>query len=105
MAYNQGDSKLRDGLGLGQKRGEIRPVELEEHLLKLKEGEIGPVIAFATGVHLVCVTKREHEGQMPLNDEVQKIIRKRLEGQLMEREFRHIVRELRQRSIVRVERN
>ena len=104
MAHNQGDSKLRGGMGLGQKRGEIRPIELEEALFKLKEGEIGPVIPFTTGVHLIRATKREYDGQLPLNDEVQKIIRKKLEGQLMEREYRRIVRELRQRAIVHVER-
>ena len=104
MAYNQGDSKFRGGMGLGQKRGEIRPIELEGPLFQLKEAQIGPVIAFSTGVHLIRVTKREYEGQMPLSDEVQKIIRKKLEGQLMDREYRRIVRELRQRSVVRVER-
>lgn len=105
MVYNEGDSKLRGGEGLGQKRGEIRPVELEDVLFQLREGEIGPVIAFSTGVHLVRVTKREYAGQLPLNDETQKIIRKTLEGQLFEREYRRLVRELRQRAVVRLERD
>ncbi|MBI2806413.1 MAG: peptidyl-prolyl cis-trans isomerase [Planctomycetes bacterium] len=104
MVYNEGDSKLRRGSGLGQKRGEIRPAELEEYLFKLKEGEIGPVVAFPTGVHLFRVTKREYEGQLPLNVEIQKRIRKELEFKLYQREYRRIARELRQRAVWRIER-
>jgi parvulin-like peptidyl-prolyl isomerase len=104
MVYNEGDSKLRGGTGLGQRRGEIRPPELEDALFKLREGEIGPVVPFSTGVHLIRVTKREYAGQMPLDDHVQKSVRKILEGQLADREYRRIVRELRTRAVVRMER-
>jgi parvulin-like peptidyl-prolyl isomerase len=103
MVYNEGDSKLRGGEGIGQRRGEIRPVELEEHLFKLREGQIGPVVPFTTGVHLIRVSKREDAGQLPLDETVQKAIRKKLESQLADREYRRIVRELRGRSVVRIE--
>jgi parvulin-like peptidyl-prolyl isomerase len=105
MVYNEGDSKLRNGAGLGQRRGEVRPAELEEHLFALRQGDIGPVIPFTTGVHLLRVTKREYAGQLPLNDETQKQIRKKLENQLFEREYRRIVRELKTRAVVRLERD
>jgi hypothetical protein len=104
MVYNKGDSELRGGEGIGQRRGEIRPVELEEPLFKLAPGQIGPVIPFATGVHLIRVTQRDNAGQLPLDETVQKAIRKKLEGQLFEREYRRIVRELRSRAVVRLER-
>ena len=115
MVYNEGDSKLRGGEGLGQRlghkresgeweHGDIRPLELDEPLSKLSEGQIGPVVPFSTGVHLIRVTKREYKGQLPLNDQVQKQIRKKLESQLADREYRRIVRELRTRAVVRVER-
>lgn len=105
MVYNEGDSKLRNGEGLGQRRGEIRPAELEAPLFALRQGEIGPVIPFTTGVHLIRVTKRENAGQLPLNDETQKVIRKKLEAQLFDREYRRIVRELKTRAVVRLERD
>jgi len=116
MVYNEGDSKLRGGEGLGQRlghrrengeweSGDIRPLELDEPLSKLGEGQIGPVIPFSTGVHLIRVTKREYKGQLPLNDQVQKQIRKKLESQLADREYRRIVRELRTRAVWRVERD
>ena len=115
MVYNDGDSKLRGGEGLGQRLsskdendkwvgGDIRPIELEPHLAKLREGEIGPVVPFPLGVHLIRVTKREYAGQMPLDDLVQKTITKKLEGQLADREYRRIVRELRLRAMIEVER-
>lgn len=100
MVYNEGDSKLRGGEGIGQRRGEIRPAELEETLFKLREGEIGPVVPFSTGVHLVRVTKREFAGQLPLDDAVQKTIRRTLESQLADREYRRIVRELKTRAVI-----
>jgi parvulin-like peptidyl-prolyl isomerase len=116
MAYNEGDSKLRNGAGLGSRlsyrdaagkliEGDIRPAELDEPLSRLREGEIGPVIPFSTGVHLIRVTKREYAGQLPLNDETQKTIRKKMEGQLFEREYRRIVRELKTRAVIRMERD
>jgi PPIC-type PPIASE domain len=128
MVYNQGDSKLRGGEGLGTRlsakvvpadgksdfrtvakgeetvAGDIRPAELEPYLAKLREGEIGPVVAFPMGVHLIRVTKREYAGQMPLDENVQKAISKKLEGQIADREYRRIVRELRLRSVIQVER-
>lgn len=103
MIFNEGDSKLRNGDGLGNKRGEIRPPELEEHLFTLGEGIPGPVVAFSTGVHVFWVTKREVARQLPLTDDVQKVIRKKLENQLADREYRRLVRELRQRAVVRIE--
>ena len=114
MMYNQGDSVLRNGEGLGTRlgyigekgervAGDIRPAELEEHLAKLREGEIGPVIPFATGVHLIRVTKREYAGQLPLNDQVQKIVKKKLENEIADREYKSLTRELRVRAVVRIE--
>jgi peptidyl-prolyl cis-trans isomerase SurA len=100
MVYNDGDSKLRNGEGLGQRRGEIRPPEMEATLFQLREGEIGPIIPFPTGVHLIRVQKREYAGQMPLDDAVHKVIRKKLENLLADREYRRIVRELRSRAVI-----
>ena len=67
--------------------------------------QIGPVIPFSTGVHLIRVTKREYAGQMPLDHKVQTTIRKKLEGELAEREYKRIVRELRARAVIQYVRN
>lgn len=100
LQYDDGDSKLRGGAGHGERRGEIRPTELEPMLLQLKEGQIGPVFELPTGVHIFRVVKREYAGQVPLNAQAQKAIRRKLEYQLMEREIRQLTRELRERSVI-----
>ncbi|HZZ78196.1 MAG TPA: peptidylprolyl isomerase, partial [Gemmataceae bacterium] len=93
----------KTGDGLGNLRGQIQPREVEEALFKLREGEIGPVIPIGTGVHLIRCVKREYAGQKPLDVEVQKAIRKKLEMERWDRERRRIVRELRARAIIRLE--
>ncbi len=102
MVYNEGVNK-HNGEGLGNLRGQIHPRELEEALFKLHQGEIGPVMPLTTGVHLIRVTKREYAGQKPLDYHVQKAIRKKLESDMADREYRCMVRELRARAIIRME--
>ena len=115
MVYNEGDSKLRGGEGMGQRlsykdakgasvSGDIQPSELEPYLAITRQGDIGPVVAFPHGVHLFRVTKREKAGQMPLDDQVQKQIMKKLENEIAEQEFQRIVRELRLRARIEIER-
>lgn len=97
------DGLGKNGEGLGQRKGEIQPAELESILFSLEPGKIGPVVPFPTGVHLIRVTKREYKGQLPLNDEVAKVIRKKLEKEIADREYRRLVRELRARAVWRIE--
>ncbi len=114
LAIDEGDSKFRGGEGFGQRLytfnpktekyelpGEIRPPELAPYLTQLREGQIGPVVEFTTGVHVFRVLKREYAGQLPLNDQVQKQIRRKLENDIADREVRQLVRDLRARSVVR----
>ncbi|MCI0377359.1 MAG: peptidyl-prolyl cis-trans isomerase [Gemmataceae bacterium] len=103
IEYDEGDSKFRGGEGLGSRRGEIRPPEVEDVLFRLREGEIGPVVEMSTGVHIVRVLKRERAGLVPLDDKTQNLIRAKLRNQLAEREYRRIVRELRARSVIEIE--
>jgi hypothetical protein len=105
LGYDDGDSKFRGGEGFGQQRSEIRPPELAPHLFEMKEGQIGPVVDLQTGVHIFCLTKREYAGQLPLNDKVQREIRRKLENQVAEREYKELVRMLRARSIIRIVRD
>jgi hypothetical protein len=105
MVYNEGVTKNSGGEGLGNLKGQIQPRELEEPLFKLREGEIGPVVALTTGIHLIRVTRREYAGQRPMDYEVQKQIRKKLENELADREYKRMVRELRARATIRVERD
>jgi parvulin-like peptidyl-prolyl isomerase len=105
VQYDDGDSKFRGGEGLGSRKGEIRPPEVENVLFQLKEGQIGPVIELSTGVHIVRVTKREFAGQIPLDEKTQKLIGNKIKNQVFEHEYKRIIRELRGRSTIEVERD
>lgn len=102
LTYDDGDSKFRGGEGFGQVRGKIQPPELEPILFQMKEGQIGPVVELPTGVHIFRLLKREHAGQLPLTDQIQRTIRRKLENEVAEREIRQLVRDLRARSVIRI---
>lgn len=105
VQYDDGPSKFRGGEGTGTRRGEIQPAELEDHLFKLRNGEIGPIVELSTGVHLFRLVSRDPGGQIPLNEATQNQIRNKLRNQLADREYKRIARELRTRSVVEVVRD
>ena len=72
--FCHGDSARRGGEGVGRQRGEIKPVELEERLFRMRPGEVGPVIELRTGYHIFQLVDREYEGQKPFDEKVQKQI-------------------------------
>ena len=70
-AYDNGDSALRPGAqGIGCKRGEIRPVQLQAPLFRLTAGKAS-LIEMENGFHVVKVVKRRHAGKQPLDYKVQ----------------------------------
>jgi parvulin-like peptidyl-prolyl isomerase len=73
-----GDSPLRDGVGIGEKRGEIQPAELEAVVFETKAGNISGVTATETGYHIVKVTERQVAGVRPFDEKVQNEIRYKL---------------------------
>jgi peptidyl-prolyl cis-trans isomerase C len=104
-AHDDGDAKFRGGEGFGSRRGEIRPVEIEQHLFRLKNGQIGPLVELSTGVHIFRLVERDPGGLLPLNEAVQNQIKNKLRGQIADREYRRVVRELRSRAVIEVERD
>lgn len=101
--YDHGDSSLRENsVGLGRKRGEIRPVEAEPVLLSLKEGEVGPLVEMESGFHIVKVLKKTEAGREPFDDKVQRKIRDRLRGEVFQREMKRMVNDLKRKAIIQV---
>jgi parvulin-like peptidyl-prolyl isomerase len=100
--YDNGDSSLRNGLGLGEKRGEVRPAEAEAVLFALKSGEVGPVIDLGFGFHVVKVTEHQYGGQKPFDAKTQGEVRRKLQNIIADREYKRIVDELKRKATVRV---
>lgn len=100
--HDDGDSKSRDGLGFGIRKGEIQPAELEAELFKMEPGQIG-VLKVSTGAHIYRLESRVIGGQTPLNETIQAQIRNKIRNQVFEREFKRLVRELKTRAVVEIE--
>jgi peptidyl-prolyl cis-trans isomerase SurA len=98
--FDDGDSKLRNGDGLGSKRGEIAPPQVESAVWSLKAGQVGPLIDMGFGYHVVRVAAREYSGLKPFDIATQDAIRKKLTTIIAEREFKQIVDELRKKATV-----
>jgi parvulin-like peptidyl-prolyl isomerase len=101
--YDNGDSSYRNGEGFGQLRGEIKPIEAEPILFRMKDGEVGPVIEIPTGYHVVRLLKRQQAGLIPLNEKTQEEIRRKLQMAAVERETKRLMAELRHKATIEVE--
>jgi peptidyl-prolyl cis-trans isomerase SurA len=99
--YNMGDSKDRNGDGLGQKQGEIKPFEMESMLFAMKDGEV-EVAELPTGFHVVRLVQREHAGQQPLDEKTQAEIHRKLQNLVADREYKRIVKELRRKATIQI---
>jgi len=103
LEFDDGDSRFRKGDGAGEIKGDIKPRELEPYLLALKAGEFGPPVELSTGVHLYRVLKREYAGVMPFDDKSQTLISNKLKNEMAEQERGHLIRQLRERALIEIE--
>jgi hypothetical protein len=92
--YGRGDSNLRDGEGVGQKRGEVQPAEMEGVLFGMDAGQVSPLLQTATGFHIVKVTERDKAGVKPFDQKVQLDIREKLGRQVQKQEYEKLMDEL-----------
>ena len=108
--YDEGDSKARGGLGYGSRHSyidkdgqrvyDIRPSEVEDYLFKLEEGQVGPIVEIATGVHIIRLLKHDEGGLQPFDEKLQLQIRDRLRRELADREVKRLTHELRGRAVI-----
>lgn len=97
-----GDSALRGGEGVGNKRGEILPRELEPTVFAVKAGQLSGVVQTATGYHVIKVVERDVAGVRPFDEKVQLDVRNKLTDQLIKVEREKVVDDLWRRSAVTV---
>ena len=82
-----GDSKFRKGAGIGEKPGEIFPADLEPTIMALKAGQVTVKEAEA-GLHVIRIAERTYAGTRPYDDKLQAEVKRRVQGQIYEREVR-----------------
>lgn len=100
--FDNGDSRLRNGVGLGNKRNEIIPPQVEPVVWSLKPGEVGPLVDLGFGFHIVRVAERKVAGLRPFDVSCQSEIRKKLQNQIAEREFKRIVDDLKAKASITI---
>jgi len=98
--FDNGDSILRNGEGLGTQRGDVKPPQAENVVFGLKPGEVGPIIDLGFGLHIVKVVERDYAGVQPFDVKTQSKIRDKLRGQIAEREYRRIVDDMKRKATV-----
>jgi hypothetical protein len=102
--FDDGEARYRKGEGSGELKGQIMPRELEPYLFAMKEGEIGPLVELSTGIHIFRLIKHEPAGVIPFDEKIQQSITNKLKGDMFERERKGIVRELREKANIFVDR-
>lgn len=88
--------------GSGEKRGEIRPAELEATVWSLQAGQVSGLVETPTGYHVIKVVEREAAGVKPFDEKTQDDVRKKLLKQLQDREYKRMVEDLWRRGVVKV---
>ncbi len=101
LQFDDGDSRSRGGRGQGTHRGQIQPPEIEPALVNLKEGEVGPLVIMQTGIHVVRMVHRENAHELhPFDAQTQKMIKDKIRQELMQRERKRVMDELRREAQV-----
>lgn len=100
--WDKGDASLRkDAEGQGHKHGEISPTACENDLFQMKENEVR-LVEIDGGYHVIRLVKREHAGPMPFSSAVQKQIKDKLRAEVVQREMKRIVTDLKRTAVIDV---
>jgi parvulin-like peptidyl-prolyl isomerase len=99
--FDNGDSRFRNGAGIGSKRGEIKPPEAEPVLFGLPDGGVA-LVELPTGYHIVRVVKRQEAGPVPFDEKTQKRIKDKLRGEVFDREMKRIVNDLKRKAVIEI---
>jgi peptidyl-prolyl cis-trans isomerase SurA len=91
-----------NGLGVGSKRGEIQPPDVEPTVWALKVGEVSRLIETPAGYHIVKVVERDFAGVRAFDVKVQNQIREKLIHDFREAEYQKLIEELWRKGAVRL---
>ncbi|HEX4610888.1 MAG TPA: peptidyl-prolyl cis-trans isomerase, partial [Urbifossiella sp.] len=99
--YDHGLTSTQNAEGIGQKKGEIQPEEVDAVVWTIPVGAVGPLVDTPAGFHIVKVVERQESALRPFDQTVQDEIREKLMRQLLEAEHKRMVAELWRRGVVR----
>jgi parvulin-like peptidyl-prolyl isomerase len=100
--FDNGSSSYQNAEGLGHRHGEINPPEAEPILFQLHDGEVGPLVEMPTGYHIIRLVKRQYAGQLALDEKTQSEVRRKLQGQVADREAKKLIDELRSKATIEI---
>jgi parvulin-like peptidyl-prolyl isomerase len=100
--YDNGLARGTNGVGIGSKKGEIKPVDVEATVWALRPGEVSNLIQTPAGYHIVKVAERQYAGVRPYDAKLQAEIRDKLLLKYREAEYRKTVEDLWRKGAVRV---
>jgi parvulin-like peptidyl-prolyl isomerase len=92
--HGHGDSVLRGGAGVGEKRGEIQPPELEKVIWDIKPGNFSGVVPSENGFYILRVQERQVSGRRPLDEKLQTEIRNKLADKAYQAEMDKVTAQL-----------
>lgn len=97
--YDPRGFQFTRGDGEGQKRGQIRPREVEATLFALRDGEAA-VVEMPNGFHVVRMVKHTLAGRMPFDDKLQAQIRDKLRNEAGIREQKRFLSQLKSKATI-----
>lgn len=100
--HGHGDSALRGGEGVGEKRGEVRPHELEATLFAMQAGQLSELIPTQTGFHIIKVLERDVAGVRPFDEKSQTAIRNKLGAEAQKVVYDKLIEDLWRKTNVEV---
>jgi peptidyl-prolyl cis-trans isomerase SurA len=100
--YDNGLAVGTNGVGVGSKRGEIQPPDVEKTVWSLAPGMVSELIETPTGYHIVKVVERDTAGVKPFDAKVQAEIREKILKQQREAEYKRVVEDLWRKGAVQV---
>lgn len=101
-AHDHGVAARQNGEGIGSKRGEIRPADVEPAVWALPPGQVSGLVETPAGYHVVKVVERDNAGVRPFDQKVQTEIREKLMKKMHEQEYKRLVEDLWRKGAVQV---
>jgi hypothetical protein len=100
--YDEGIGQFNNSDESPKRHGEVDPPEIEGQLFNMKEGDIGPLVELASGVHLFRLVKREYAGLMKFDAKTQKFILNKLKNEAGRREWNRVLKVLKEKAVIEV---